>query len=186
MELDRPSGVSYSRHGREADMRRWLSLFAAALAGASAVVFAGAGFAGSQTTGDYERVVRIVHAGPSDGCGTDTCVGGVMEPITAHFSTVGDRVRVVATVSFRYRTTPGDPAEVSLLWRPAGARRFSEAAPGPSPLAPSRRATTTSMSWSIPGLQARTDYEFTVAVRVRASTEFEVTTKDLVIVLEAS
>ncbi|HEV8564572.1 MAG TPA: hypothetical protein VGR41_06630 [Actinomycetota bacterium] len=152
-------------------------------------VFVGSGVAGSQTAGGYERVVKVINTGPSDGCGGDTCVGGLMEPVTAMFWSVGDHVRVVASVSLRYRTSVGDRAEVSLLWRPAGAVHFREASPGPSPLMSSRLRTTASISWSIRGLQAGKSYEFAVGVSglpAGSDGEFEVTTRDLVIVLEAS
>jgi hypothetical protein len=171
-------------------MRSWMKPVMAVLGlTAGVTVLAGPRVADSQPTGDYERVVRVVRAGPSYGCHVDVCGIGVMEPITARFSTVGEPVGVVASVSFRYRTSVGDPAEISLLWRPAGTRRFYDAVPGPSPLAPSHSMTTTSISWSTSGLQVRTDYAFAVSVRALrggGGRRFEVTTKDLVIVLEAS
>lgn len=160
--------IALARLQRGVDMSSWMKPLMAALAltAAGAVLVEG-GVAGSQTAGDYERVVRIVRGGPSDGCSADNCVTGVMEPVTTQFVTVGDPVRVVASVSLQYRTSVHDPAEVSLLWRAAGTMHFNEAAPGPSPLAPSHSRTTTSVIWLVSGLSAGTDYEFAVSVRGR-------------------
>jgi hypothetical protein len=163
-------------------------LFAAVAIGVGCIVLSPL-IAGSQAVSDYERVAKIVHRGPSDGCSGDTCVGGVMDPVTANFSTVGDRFRVIASVSLAYRTSVGDGAEVSLLWRPKGSSRFREASPGPSPLMPSHARTTVSISWSITGLAAGNQYEFAVGVRGIPATpgeDFNVTTKDLVLQLEAA
>lgn len=99
---------------------KWARVLAAMSAGAViGAVFLGTGVAGSETSETYERVVRIYRIGPSEACGGDTCSGGTIEPITATFSSVGDPVRVVATVSLRYRTSIDDRAECQCSGGPA-------------------------------------------------------------------
>jgi hypothetical protein len=182
MRLIRPAAE------RESSMKAFKLLLATLVIAAGIAILVGPGLAESQVADNYQRIVRVFRLGPSDACGGDTCSGRVIEPITATFSSVGD-VRVVASVSLRYRTSGDDKAEVSLLWRPAGSSTFQDASPGPSPLMTSTERTTTSLSWSIGGLVSGNEYEFTVGVEgvpVETKSEFRVTTKDVVIVLEAT
>ena len=141
---------------------------------------------GSVVVADYERQVRVVRNGPSHGCGGDTCTQEVMEPLTIGFSSLGSPVTVVATVSFRYRTTPGDPAEVRLLYREAGTDSYREAQPGAVSLEPSHQGTTTSSSWTIRWLAGATDYEFVIEALGTTHGNFRVTTKNLVFVFEGT
>jgi len=110
----------------------------------------------------------------------------LIEPIRARFSTVGSPVTVVATVSFWYRTSWGDAAEVRLLYREAGAESFGQAPPGSAVLDPSPHGTTASASWRIGGLQADADYDFTLEALGRAKGDFRVATRKLVVVLEGT
>ncbi len=173
---------------------RWWALVLVGLVGLVLIGAATLGdldVAGSQVNADYERVVRIVQEGSSDACSGDTCVQGLMQPVTVMFSSVGSPVDVAVSVTLRYRTSPGDPAEVALLFREAGVERYQLARPSRSraPLAPSHARTTASMSWSVRGLQGSTDYQFVLQALGKAGCcgqTFDVTTDHLVFVFEAA
>ncbi|SRR6266498_43544 len=111
------------------------------------------------------RLVRNLPKGPTAECIPDPCsskrvkLGSVVAPMDAQ------AVDVTVTLSFQYRTSPGDRGFLLVDFSPPGDRTPSMR-PGSYPLSSQGRQISTSLTWVERGLPgAGTEYSFAVSAQ---------------------
>jgi hypothetical protein len=146
-----------------------------------------ASVAGSRLIGGTgERQVFVSKGGSSFSCGGIDCVGSISVLGPFNFSDLGN-YDVTISLSFQYRTSPGDGG---LVWIATNWKQGPEPplAPGKMWLAPSALGTSTSVTWIARGLDAGVDYRFSFDLTGGRGSHggFRISTSSVVAVIEAT
>jgi hypothetical protein len=127
----------------------------------------------------------VVRHGPSFSCGPSDCVGGGIAGLAFDLQELAPTYAATITMSFSYRTTPGDGGRIWLsLDDGPGPRDLL--APGKVNLAASAIGTTTTATWIARGLTAGTTLSIGIGLSGGRGGGgiFSISTSDLVLSIE--